>query len=164
MQRATTEVLVADGKCWLAKIEKQTYNSAVSRLLISYSHTDTSFVVNLREALIEFGHNPWIDWTHVRDTSDWLNHVHTGIAQCTHFIFVASHHSLASVCCAKELEYALEPQQARCSSFTIAADGSATIGCDSTRARLSTSPIARSLTRRSMCCSRRSHLQASANW
>jgi TIR domain-containing protein len=79
----------------------------VSRLLISYSHADTNFVVNLREALIECGHSPWIDWTHVRNARDWLNHVHNGIVQCTHFIFVVSHHSLASKYCAQELGYAL---------------------------------------------------------
>lgn len=80
----------------------------MSAILISYSHADTTFVVKLRQRLVRCGHETWVDWTHIRETKEWVIQAQRGIEACRYFIFVATARSLASSCCATELDHALK--------------------------------------------------------
>lgn len=74
---------------------------------ISYSHKDSDFVRSLHDRLNQEKFQIWVDWEDIPDASQWRDEISQGIDQADTFIFILSSHSVVSVECRKEVEYAV---------------------------------------------------------
>ncbi|NEQ23696.1 MAG: TIR domain-containing protein, partial [Microcoleus sp. SIO2G3] len=77
-------------------------------VFISYSRRDKDFVQQLWEALARANQAAWVDWDDIPPTADWRNEIYLGIEAASNFIFVLSSHSINSVVCGEELNYAIK--------------------------------------------------------
>jgi WD40 repeat protein len=75
---------------------------------ISYSHRDSDFVHELKDALEAAGHVVWIDADDIPAGAPWRRELGSGIEAADSFVFVLSPDSLASEECAVELRRARE--------------------------------------------------------
>jgi tetratricopeptide (TPR) repeat protein len=78
----------------------------MSDVFISYSRRDKDFVGQLREALVAKDQDVWVDWEDIPPSQSWWDEIQKGIAKTNNVVLVLSPHSMGSVICHMEMEYA----------------------------------------------------------
>jgi transcriptional regulator GlxA family with amidase domain len=78
----------------------------VTRIFVSYAHADSRFAQELRVALVQNGHEVWLDADEIDPSVDWRVSVERALANAKAVVFVASTASLRSQECLHELRQA----------------------------------------------------------
>ncbi|MDO8753173.1 MAG: TIR domain-containing protein [Anaerolineales bacterium] len=81
-----------------------TNSARKTKIFISYSRKDKSFVRKLNDAIDAEGIDAWVDWEGIPLSSDWMTEISTAINSADAFVFVISPDSLNSKICMEELE------------------------------------------------------------
>ena len=76
------------------------------QLFVSYARENRSVVDGLVRHLNSLGHRPWMD-SSLRGGQSWWDEILRRIAECDAFVAIVSQHTLTSVACQRELEWAL---------------------------------------------------------
>ncbi|GAB4577993.1 MAG: hypothetical protein Fur0022_07250 [Anaerolineales bacterium] len=79
-----------------------------SKVFISYSRKDKTFVQQLNLAIAEKNIQTWVDWENIPLTADWWHEIQTGIEKADAFAFVISPDSLNSEVCGREIQTAVD--------------------------------------------------------
>lgn len=81
-------------------------DTADSKVFISYSRKDVSFIDRLETALVARGFRPLIDRAEIYAFEDWWKRIETLIVAADTVVFVLSPDAVASEICAKEIAFA----------------------------------------------------------
>ena len=79
-----------------------------TRVFISYSRRDKTFVKSLYDAISTAGINTWVDWENIPLTADWWQEIERGIKNADAIAFVISPDSLKSEICQREVQTAID--------------------------------------------------------
>jgi WD40 repeat protein len=79
-----------------------------TKIFISYSRKNISFVRKLNDALDATGIEAWVDWEGIPPSADWMEEIKSATRAADAFVFVISPQSLASQVCAEELDLCLQ--------------------------------------------------------
>lgn len=78
----------------------------MTRTFVSYSRADSHFVRELRAALVEGGHEVWLDVDEIDPSDNWLASIDRALEDAAAVLFVVSPDSFRSEICMHELRRA----------------------------------------------------------
>jgi len=78
----------------------------VADTFICYARVDQDFALKLRDCLVAYQRQPWIDLREIPPTAEWWEEIRAGIEVSDSFLFIVSSDSCASQECRRELSHA----------------------------------------------------------
>jgi len=85
--------------------------NVVADIFISYSRRDIAFVERLYATLQQAHREPWVDWSDIPPTADWLKEIFAAIESSDAFVCVLSPDWVASATCQLEAKHAIETKK-----------------------------------------------------
>ena len=83
-------------------------SNPAARAFISYAREQKPFVERLHAALVEQGHDTWVDWEGIPPTAEWMQEIKSAIEAADTFLFVITPEAVTSQVCAEEIAHAAE--------------------------------------------------------
>jgi hypothetical protein len=78
----------------------------MTKVFVSYSHAESPFAHQLRAALVDAGHEVWLDVDQIQPTDEWLTLIESALEQAEAVVFVVTPEFFRSGICMHELRRA----------------------------------------------------------